>query len=52
MLQDPVGHLVSGFGIVGCAGKARVEGLLQAALVSAPVAWKAHMKACWVVDDG
>ncbi|CAB1028384.1 hypothetical protein FRC0552_00143 [Corynebacterium diphtheriae] len=34
------------------AGKASAEDFLQAALVGAPVAWKAHMKACWVDDCG
>ena len=34
------------------AGKARAEDFLRAALVGAPVVWKAHMEACWVADDG
>ncbi|CAB0912053.1 hypothetical protein FRC0425_01717 [Corynebacterium diphtheriae] len=29
-----------------------MEDLLQAALVGAPVAWKAHINACWIADDG
>ncbi|KLN38201.1 hypothetical protein AL08_08980 [Corynebacterium diphtheriae bv. gravis str. ISS 4746] len=47
-----MGHPVSGLWIVGCTGKARVEDLLQAALISAPVAWKAHINACWIADNG